>query len=273
VIQRSISGHYVESKKGELFVTTWRPLEPPKHVVLFVPPFGDEMNKSRRMIAECGYALAAQSVATVLPDLYGTGDSAGDFHEADWSTWLADLQAVSKWAASEGLLIDSLVAVRLGAELAAEATASEMLPPLQRTVLWNPLFDANKYLTQFLRLRITATAMQGGQKETTADIKQRFQRGEAVQVAGYKLSATLGNELANRSARARLPASWGKVSWLEVQRDETTPLPAGIDSMLRAAPDAAENVAIHAIQGDQYWMATEISANHRVIAKTIGDLI
>jgi hypothetical protein len=48
-----------------------------------VPPFAEEMNKSRRMIAEVGRRLEGSGVGMLLVDLFGTGDSEGEFAQAD----------------------------------------------------------------------------------------------------------------------------------------------------------------------------------------------
>jgi pimeloyl-ACP methyl ester carboxylesterase len=44
-----------------------------------VHPFAEEMNKSRRMAALQSRALAAQGYAVLQIDLFGCGDSGGDF--------------------------------------------------------------------------------------------------------------------------------------------------------------------------------------------------
>src|SRR6185436_14934074 len=62
----------------------------------------EEMNKCRRMIAEAANALAALGVAALVPDLFGTGDSEGEFRDADWETWKADLDTAVAWASEEG---------------------------------------------------------------------------------------------------------------------------------------------------------------------------
>ena len=52
-----------------------------------VPPFAEEMNKCRPMVTEVALGLAESGIASIVPDLYGTGDSGGDFSEGDWETW------------------------------------------------------------------------------------------------------------------------------------------------------------------------------------------
>src|SRR5262245_5413710 len=69
---------------------------PPAHVlrrggVLFVPPFAEEMNKSRRQVMLAARALAAAGFGVLLSDLYGTGDSGGEFADGRVAAWRSDL--------------------------------------------------------------------------------------------------------------------------------------------------------------------------------------
>ena len=75
--------------QGTLFAIYYPPAAgvPRRDGVLYVPPFAEEMNKSRRLVALQARRLAAAGFGVLVPDLYGTGDSAGDFAEARWSIW------------------------------------------------------------------------------------------------------------------------------------------------------------------------------------------
>ena len=61
------------------------------------------MNKCRRMIAEVGRRLEGSGVGMLVVDLFGTGDSEGEFAQADWQRWKADLAGAVQWAAAEGV--------------------------------------------------------------------------------------------------------------------------------------------------------------------------
>ena len=65
----------------------------PQYRVLVVPPFAEELNKCRRMLALTTRQLSMQGCDVLWPDLYGTGDSAGEFGDAVWADWVADLGA------------------------------------------------------------------------------------------------------------------------------------------------------------------------------------
>ena len=63
----------------------------PKGCVLNIHPFAEEMNKSRRMAALQARALAKAGYAVLQIDLFGCGDSSGDFGDASWQDWVGDV--------------------------------------------------------------------------------------------------------------------------------------------------------------------------------------
>ncbi len=58
-----------------------------------LPPFAEEMNKCRRMMALTAYALQAAGLDVLFVDLFGTGDSGGDFADGSLEVWRSDLHA------------------------------------------------------------------------------------------------------------------------------------------------------------------------------------
>src|SRR5690606_5881333 len=93
---------FLAGPRGPLFYVLHAPaVLPPRGSVLFAHPFGDEHNKARRMVAYQARALAAQGFAVLVPDLYGCGDSAGEFAAAEWAGWQDDLRACFTWLRAE----------------------------------------------------------------------------------------------------------------------------------------------------------------------------
>src|SRR3546814_18352731 len=111
------------------------------------------MNRSRRMAALQARALAALGIDVLLLDLFGTGDSAGDFRDARWEIWREDAMAAVAWLGARCGGRVGLWGLRLGTLLAAEV-AAEMQAP--RLLLWQPVLSGERHLTQFLRLRVAA---------------------------------------------------------------------------------------------------------------------
>src|SRR5690606_29370002 len=117
--------------------------------------------------------LAALGIDVLLLDPFGTGDSAGDFGEARWETWRADAEAAVAWLGERCGGPVGLWGLRLGAVLAADV-AAQANGRIAYLVLWQPVLFGERFLTQFLRLRVAAGM--GGQavQETTKDLRARL---------------------------------------------------------------------------------------------------
>jgi exosortase A-associated hydrolase 2 len=145
-------GTFLPSSRGDLYVARWVPDRQPSASVLFVPPFAEEMNKCRPMLALTARQIASAGVQAIAVDLLGTGDSAGEFRDARLDDWRQDLDLVADWAVREGAPVTGVVGMRFGALLALEL-ASRLPGPL-RIALWQPVASGQLQLTQFLRLRV-----------------------------------------------------------------------------------------------------------------------
>lgn len=64
---------------------------PARGAVLYIHPFAEEMNKSRRMAARQARLLASSGFCVLQMDLLGCGDSSGVFEDATWDLWLKDV--------------------------------------------------------------------------------------------------------------------------------------------------------------------------------------
>src|SRR5579863_6793860 len=93
----------IESSSGPLFGVFYPPAAPHANaMVLFVPPFAEEMNRARRMAALQARDFAARGIGTLIFDPFGTGDSTGEFHEARLAVWLDNLVAAADWLGGRG---------------------------------------------------------------------------------------------------------------------------------------------------------------------------
>lgn len=249
-----------------------QPPDAPIACMLVVPPFAEEMNKCRRMIAEVSRSLASRGIASIVPDLHGTGDSGGDFGEADWATWLEDLARVCRWCAHELRPISSLFAVRLGCALAVSALSTGALASVGRTVFWQPVFDGGRFLTQFLRQRIAASRLGHGRSESMEDLRAMLARDHFIEVAGYRLSERLISDLAAIAMPKTLPAKAGEVFWMELLREPGAAIPASSTALVERSRESGVAVEIRAHAGEPFWAATEILVNESIVAETVGVL-
>ena len=251
------SGRFVSGSRRRLYVVEHAPGGAPGvDAVILVPPFAEEMNRSRRMFTLLGQRLAAAGWSTFVVDLSGTGESDGEFGDATWEQWLEDLDVVAGHARERGFNRLWYCGVRLGAALALDFVGHSPRESDSRIMLWQPVLDGSVLITQFLRLRLASSLRSNvGAKETTAGLRERLAAGASLEVAGYTLNPALvaridGARLADLAAVAARP-----LTWLEVlPRDVATPPSAAVIGKLRTQ---GLQVDYARVEGDQFWATPE----------------
>jgi exosortase A-associated hydrolase 2 len=258
---------YLQSSDRRIFAMAARPAGGQARVGLLVcPAFGEEMNRTRRTVRLLCDAAAAEGACVLYPDLHGTGDSPGEFADARWEDWLADLGAAALWLRDEGCDHIVLVGVRAGALLAWDLLRAGTLP-VSRVVLWQPVLTGKAVVTDLLRTRIAAAASQSG-RDTVATLRAQLAAGQVVESVGYGLAPELVRAL--EAAAIAPPEGRGlpPVSWIEVIGDESsaTRQPAlTLVAQLQAAGAAVELLR----QPDPpFWSTVETTVGHGTIRRT-----
>lgn len=225
--------------------------------VLCVPPFNEEMNRCRSMVTLLARALSAQGLGTLVLDLYGTGDSEGDYAQARWSIWLDDLRRGMAWLDAQPGGCRVLWGLRLGAILAAELHAQRRRAETA-LMLWQPVLDGKVHLNQFLRVRVAAQIdLAGAAKETTASMRATLAKGEPIEVAGYALHPELTEALDRaRLAQHVLPAGT-PVLWLENAVGEPADIAPPSRAAMHSWPGAACRLEVAPFAGAAFWQAHE----------------
>jgi len=226
---------------------------PPEGAVLYLPPFAEEMNRCRNHVAATARRMAAQGLAVLMLDPYGTGESDGRLDEPDWQTWLDDAVGAARWLHSDtGQVPLHLWGVRTGALLAAEA-ADALAPLVTSLLFWQPVLDGKTFLNQYLRLRIASQLVKDGERETTESIRLRLASGERIEIAGYPLAGHMADSLATRrldrcQSLTRLP-----VHWLDLTAKPDQPLALPAQKLLNGLKEAGAQVHLHAVVSPPIW--------------------
>lgn len=255
---------FLSTPAGERFCLLTRPHGRTAGILLYLHPFAEEMNKSRRMAALAARAYAAEGWATLQIDLHGCGDSAGDFRDAEWQGWLDDVSRAVDWLRDEcagGPL--ALWALRGGALLAADwlRRSNEDLP----LILWQPVGSGRQHLTQFLRLR-AASEMLGSSRSAgiLSQLREALEAGQPVEIAGYELSPGLASGLG--AAELRVPVGYqSRVEILEVVGARQDALSPATSVLVRRLESAGAAVSARAVQGPGFWQTLEIETAPRLI--------
>lgn len=165
---------------------------PARRAVLLCPPLGQDHIRCHRLYRQLANALAGEGVPALRFDYYGTGDSAGDSADVDWSRCVADIAtAADELRRRSGA--DRVIAfgARLGGSMASAATIDARFAGL---VIWDPVFDGASYVSRL-------DAMQSALRQD----KQRFMRPRSAEdVAEQWLGFATSERLRRQVGELRL---------------------------------------------------------------------
>lgn len=245
------------------------PGAPRRGGVLFVPPFAEEMNKTRRQVMLQARALAAAGFGVLLMDLLGTGDSSGEFADGRLPIWREDLLGGVRSLEREGFAPAAVWGLRWGALLATDVAR---IIGVTRLVLWQPAVDGRQYMDQFIRLRTAATMLRGTARETVQDLRKLLAAGQALEVAGYELHPEVVAAIDGQSLSALRPPPACTVDWVETVRDADTGVSVGSQRIIDGWRQTGVEVRSAAVVGQQFWATVEITVAPALIEHTTQSL-
>lgn len=237
----------------------------PRGLVLYIHPFTEEMNKSRRMAALQTRALCEAGYTVLQLDLHGCGDSAGDFGDASWQSWIDDVVFAGRWLKAQGSAPLWLWGLRAGCLLAVEA--AKTLGPCA-LLFWAPTPSGKPLLQQFLRLKAAGDMVGGQAKVIMEGLRRQLAAGHAVEVAGYVLAPGLAHGL--ESAALKPVAHVQRVVWLEVSTRADASLTPVASSTITAWQQAGVAMQTQIANGPAFWQTTEIEEAPALIEATVA---
>ena len=276
----------------------------PRGCVLAVHAFAEEMNKTRAAAADGARALAAAGYAVLQIDLAGCGDSAGDFEDATWSGWLADLTEAWAWLHARCPGPRWVWGTRLGVLLADQFTGT-CVPHADGLLLWQPVVNGAQHLGQFLRLKTIGGMLRAGgpaaeaaatvavARVAQASPRADLAAGRTVEVAGYALTPGLADAIEAARLGAHASGVPPRVRWLEVvsppaaTSEATNPAPAtAMTTAMSTAPAispvaakiverwraAGSDVDVVQVVGPAFWQTQEVERCRPLVDATVEAL-
>ena len=259
---------FLDGPSGRLFSLHFSPVgKGLDQVVIHVPAFSEEMNKARRMVALQARSLATLGYHVLLFDLFGTGDSEGDFSDASWEAWLQDLAFLWHWAEENDFGSVSLWGLRMGCLLGSDFLVryNKKAPFL---LFWQPSVSGKTLLNQFLRLRIASAMIGDGPKESTKSLIESLEKRDHVEVAGYNLGPDLALPMMQSRLESLSAANFDALFWLELSNlPNAALLPASLRTLKHLE---AQNPAVtpKALKGTAFWSTQEITEAQTLISET-----
>jgi uncharacterized protein len=234
--------------------------------VLYLPPWADELNKSRRMARLQSQVLAAHGFAVLQVDPTGCGDSGGEHGEATWEHWVQDATDGLQWLAARYPAAPVLLwGLRSGGLLACAAAARWPAPV--SLLLCNPPGSGKLLWQQFTRLA-TAAALTGEAGKARAEaVKQGLQNREVVEIAGYEVGPSLYEGLATSVLAP--PQGLRAAAMLETSAQPDADLSPGL--LATAEKWRAQGCAVHTarVTGPAFWQTAEMEDAPELLPATL----
>lgn len=210
------------------------------------------------MVAMQSRALAKMGYNVLLFDLFGTGDSSGEFAEATWSIWQQNIQTVVDWLTQQNITTIDLWGLRTGNLLAMEY-ASGSQQKIGRLLCWQPVLNGDVFVTQFLRLRVAAAMMDNqAPREKISDLKAKLLAGQSLEVAGYGLTKYLLEPLMNMKAdQVQLPSGL-EIAIIEVVANPETGVGTSYNQFIKQLKDKNISTTMTKAVGELFWASQEI---------------
>jgi exosortase A-associated hydrolase 2 len=269
---------FLPAAPGRRYCLYHPPHGPARAALLYVAPFGEEMNRTRRAAALQARELAAHGCAVLQLDLYGCGDSDGEFGAARWDIWKQDLALAHAWLAARSGCAVGLWGVRLGALLALDYARTVRLTaalpvalPVARLVLWQPVLRGAVYLNQLLRVRLAADMLAGAEGSDSRRLREAL-RGAAQEIGGYELAPELADAIDSVDA-AGLGVPDAPLHWFEVVSAADRPAPPPALQLAEAWRAAGATVGLHAVPDQACWATQEIAECPQLRAATTAALL
>lgn len=188
-------------------------------IILIVPPLFDEMNRTRRMVAEAMRGLAKRDVASLLPDLSGCNESTAALSSQSIESWR---RAVSD------------VATQLGATHVVSIRGGGLLDDAAGLPMWRlaPVKGAS-LLKTLLRARIAADKEAG--IVTTAEQLIIEGQHDGLDLAGHAIGPAMLMDLekahpvaSDEITEATLTDVAGTALWLRSEPGESPEMSAAL---------------------------------------------
>ncbi len=263
----SVLPRFMGEDNAQYFTLQFACTDRPKAHIVFIPPFGEEMNRCRSLVSQQARNFAESGYACTLLDFYGCGDSQGELQNASLEIWQGNIRDTIETLQREVCVPVILWGLRLGAFIALDF-ASKSAVPIEAIILWQPVISGERYVTQILRQRVAALAGKNLPPETTAEIRQRLAQGARIEISGYTVGGQLMHDVEHLSlARLRALCS-SSIYWLEHVSEEGAAVTTATAKALEQLRNLENEVEVHPFTGPQVWQLHKRDALPQLISMT-----
>lgn len=266
MLGHKITPLFIPSELGALFCMHFVPgSKSNSQCILHIPAFAEEMNKSRHMVAAQARAFAEQGYSVLVIDLWGTGDSQGEFSEATWDIWLSNITSAINWLQQQGYKSINLWGLRSGVLLAIDFIKKNSCS-IDKLICWQPVLNGEQFLMQFLRLRVAAAMMDKTKtKEKVSDLKEQVFNGLTLEVAGYSLNPELVIPMLSIQAKKNCSMDVNQCHIFELIEGDNVEGNFATTQWVHQLTELGINVSLDIMNDPPFWLTQDISESTRLI--------
>lgn len=246
---------YIEGSKGKLFALYYPAREKAcSGAILYVPPFAEEMNKTRPSAAIQARELAKCGFAVLQVDLFGTGDSEGEFKDATLEGWHQDIALSLDWLAKINPPAFYFWGARFGCLLAV-SSLDYLRHSIAGALFWEPMSSGSELVREMERLnRISVLVGKGGDKSCVPqDIRD---------IAGYQMHNSLLEDINALTLNEQV---FEQVISVKVLEDITGN--GGGTEKTEIGEDQPERLKV-AVMDKRFWLNQDITICREVIEQS-----
>ena len=250
-----VQAFFLEGARGRSFCLLHEPDRDtaPRAALLYLHPFAEEMNRSRRMAALQSRALARAGYAVLQLDLHGCGDSDGEFGDATWAQWQSGADMALDWLKAHCAAPLWVWGLRAGCLLATGVVSRRQ--DVAGLLLWQAQISGKQALRQFLRIKVAENMLAGERGAGTDDLRERLARGESVEIAGYLLAPGLA--MAMEAVELMVPPKSLRIECLEITAGAGDALPPALSARVAQWIAVGHTVRARTICGAPFWQMAE----------------
>lgn len=264
--EQAILPGFIGEEYPAFCVQLWPSSSPRAHVI-YLPPFTEEMNRCRTIVAEQARRFADNGLSCSILDFYGSGESHGDLTSTTLSIWFQNIDDTIATLRLRAPGPVYLWGCRLGALIGLHYL--QLRPDsCEKLLMWQPVSSGKAYVTQVLRQRTAALLDRGEKAETTTELRQRLAAGETLDIGGYAMGGELLCALDELDITALTQNSAPQVFWLEHSTDGAANLGARSERAVGHLRHLGSNVTVKFFSGPPLWQLHKRDNCDDLLAKT-----
>ncbi len=237
---------------------------------IYLHPFAEEMNKSRRMAALQARAFSNIGYGVLQIDLFGCGDSSGEFKEARWNIWRQDINDAINWLNKNTTAPISLWGLRIGALLALDFKKnSNCGSHIENIIMWQPVLNGKIFLNQFLRLQLANIFLSGKikDKNNTNSPRDLLSAGSTIEVGGYELAPELAAAF-DKLEMIKLITTAKNIIWFDISTDANNSISPTKLKIKEALEKKTHHLHFQTVPCLPFWATQEITECSNLISAT-----